>query len=154
MKIDAIMSYITSTFSSIDIVDQEGNYFFFYHPDPERPADHTLPFMTLVTNDAYDPASNLDRPDVFRLNIGIHHDSYQALFGPNPSFPKDAGVVDTGHDFTVLDQLMPHPVYAAMSWVCVLNPSDRTFETLKPLMAEAYELVVRRYTARATRHQA
>jgi hypothetical protein len=53
--------------------------------------------------------------------------------------------VDAGHDFTTLDQILPHPVYAPQSWVCVLNPSDETFQAVRPLLAEAYDLAVRRY---------
>jgi hypothetical protein len=59
--------------------------------------------------------------------------------------------VGTGHDFTALDQLLPHPVYAPMSWVCVLNPSVATFEAVRPLLAEAYQLAVSRYAKRETR---
>ena len=86
----------------------------------------------------YDRASHLDRPSVFRLNIGVSRDTYRSLFGPPPAPPGDAGGVATGHDFAALDQLMPHPVYAPQSWVCVLNPSAATFRGLQPLLAEAY----------------
>ncbi|MGH2370118.1 MAG: DUF6194 family protein, partial [Chloroflexota bacterium] len=65
--------------------------------------------------------------------------------------PSAAGVVDTGHDFTVLDQLLPHPVYAPMSRVCVLKPSDATFQAARPLLAEAYDLAVRRHARRVAR---
>ena len=61
------------------------------------------------------------------------------------------GIGDTDHDFTALDQLMPHPVYAPQSWVCVLNPSDATFQKIQPLLAEAYDLAVSRYTRRENR---
>jgi hypothetical protein len=47
--------------------------FFFYGPE------HKFPFATLVTNDAYDQASNLSRPSVFRLNIGISKQTYQSM---------------------------------------------------------------------------
>ncbi|MCC7020712.1 MAG: hypothetical protein IT332_13200 [Ardenticatenales bacterium] len=51
----------------------------------------------------------------------------------------------TGHDFTALDQLMPHPVYAPQGWPCVLCPSAATFEeTVRPLLAEGYERAVQR----------
>ena len=43
-------------------------------------------------------------------------------------------------------QIMPHPVYAPQSWVCVLNPSDATFQAVRQLLAEAYDLAVRRFT--------
>ncbi|HEX5502790.1 MAG TPA: DUF6194 family protein, partial [Thermomicrobiales bacterium] len=46
------------------------------------------------------------------------------------------------------DRLLPHPVYAPQSWVCVLNPSDETFQTVRPLLAEAYDQAVNRHTAR------
>jgi hypothetical protein len=69
---------------------------------------------------------------------------FRSFFGPQPPSPGASGVVDTCHDFTALDQLMPHPVYAPQSWVSVLNPSEATFQTVQPLLAEAYELAVRR----------
>ncbi len=50
-----------------------------------------------------------------------------------------------------LDQLLPRPVYARQRWVCVLNPSDATFEKVKPLLAEAYGLAVNRNAKRASR---
>lgn len=36
---------------------------------------------------------------------------------------------------------MPHPVYAPQFFVCILNPSEATFEEMvKPLLAEAYDV--------------
>ena len=47
---------------------------------------------------------------------------------------------------------MPHPVYGRMYWVCVLNPSDETFATkVQPLLAEAYDMAVVKYTRLAAR---
>jgi len=59
------------------------------------------------------------------------------LFGHPPS--EDATRA-AGYDFAALDRLMPHPVYASQSWACALNPSAETFETVKPLLAEAYSI--------------
>ena len=39
-------------------------------------------------------------------------------------------------------------MYAPQSWVCVLNPSTETFESLKPLLAEAYDIVFNRQSNR------
>ena len=50
------------------------------------------------------------------------------------------------YDFTALDVIMPHPDYAPQSFICVLSPGDETFERLRPLLAEAYEIAARRYT--------
>jgi hypothetical protein len=151
MDESAITQYITDTFDGLDVVAAPGVTFFFYDPGRTLPPDRRLPFATLVTSDEFDSASHLNRPSVFRLNLGVSSKTYRSLFGPQPSPPADAGVVETGHDFSALDQVLPHPVYAPMSWVCVLNPSDETFQAVRPLLAEAYDLAVRRHARRATR---
>ncbi|MNU75324.1 hypothetical protein D3C71_648510 [compost metagenome] len=104
---------------------------FFFHG-----ADNKFPFATIVTKDnEFDSASKLNRPGVFRLNVGVGKESFRALFGEQP--PVDI-------DYTALDRLMPHPVYAKMHWVSVINPSAATFETVKPLLAEARNLLIAR----------
>jgi Family of unknown function (DUF6194) len=137
-----ITQYITDTFNDIKITVHEGNSFYSYDPEQK------FPFATLMTNDVNDQASDLSRPGIFRLNIGVSRDTYQSLFGAQPAWGKDGGVVDTGHDFTVLDQFMPHPIYAPMSWICILNPSEANVETVKKYLAEAYELDVKKYAKR------
>jgi Family of unknown function (DUF6194) len=151
MEQGAIRRYIADTFAGVDVVTPTdgvgaGDTFFIYDPDRNLDDRHRFPFATIVTKDygEFDRASDLNRPGVFRLNIGVSRETYRAFFGPQPSVPGQAGVVETGHDFAALDQLLPHPVYATQSWVCVLNPSENTFETVRPLLAEAYEAAVRR----------
>lgn len=145
-----ISRYITETFEGVDIATDAGNSFFFYNPDISVPPDHRFPFVTLVTSDLYDQFSNLNRPSVFRLNIGIGKQTFRSLFGESArSSGRDSaeagGENANEYDFTALDQVMPHPVYGRMFWVCVLNPSKETFETnVRPLLAEAYDLAVRR----------
>src|SRR3954466_12027770 len=121
----SIAQYITTTFAGVEILVADGSSFFFYG------ADRKMPFVTIVTDDQHDSASHLNRPGVFRVNIGVRKETYESMFGAPPKFPAGGGVVDTGHDFTALDQIMPHPIYAAMAWVCVLNPSEATFESLR-----------------------
>ena len=48
---------------------------------------------------------------------------------------------------------MPHPVYGPNHFVCVLNPGDTTFETVKPLLREAYEIAVKRAQQRRGRRE-
>jgi hypothetical protein len=38
-----------------------------------------------------------------------------------------------------------------MFWICVLNPSAATFQTVQPLLAEAYDLAVKKYAKRVAR---
>ncbi|MGE5642274.1 MAG: DUF6194 family protein, partial [Byssovorax cruenta] len=80
------------------------------------------------------------RPGVFRLNIGISKQAFQSLFG-------SAKVDVSNYDFTALDVIMPHPDYAQHHFICVLSPSEATFERVQPLLAEAYDIAVRRYTS-------
>jgi len=113
-----------------------GDSFFFYNPDRLESA-RQFPFATIVTKDyaAFDTASNLNRPGVYRLNIGLARETYADLFSGH----------NRKYDFAAVDQLLPHPVYGPNHWVCVLNPSDATFERLKPLLAEAHGRAVQRY---------
>jgi hypothetical protein len=146
MNEDSTIQYITGTFDDVQTLTASGNTFIFYGPEQK------FPFATLMTNDDNDQFSNLNRPSIFRLNIGISKATYQSLFGPQPARPAADGEVEPEHDFTALDQLMPHPVYGRMYWVCILNPSEATFQTVvQPLLAEAYKLDVARHTKKATR---
>lgn len=158
----AITKHITETFPGVLVVvgSREagspelawGDTFFIYDPDRSLPPAGQFPFATMVTKDYgdFDRASQLDRPDVFRLNVGVGKETYRALFGPQPAHPSMNEVVATGHDFAALDQLLPHPVYASQSWVCVLNPGATTFEAVRPLLADAYQQAARRYAKRET----
>jgi len=67
-----ISQYITSTFPNAEAVVADGNSFFFHG------SERMMPFATLVTNDLYDQVSNLNRPGVFRLNLGISKETFIA----------------------------------------------------------------------------
>src|SRR5690242_16894626 len=149
--------YITDTFEGVDVVVAMDASFFFYNPDSSLPPDHRFPFVTIVTNDLHDQFSNLDRPSVFRLNIGVGEQTFRSLFGdpkllPDMHSATESGTSSSDYDFTALDQVMPHPVYGRMLWVCVLNPSDETFETkVRPLLVEAYDMAVSKYKRKTAR---
>ena len=55
-------------------------------------------------------------------------------------------------DFTEIEKIIPHPVCAQMSWVCVLNPTAQTFEALKPLIDEAYAFAKEKYAKKKQEH--
>lgn len=147
MEEPTIARYICESFPGIVPVAAWGETSFFYNPGQALPRG--VYFATLKAKDGdNDRASNLNRPSVFRLNVGISKPTYRSLFGPPPSRPAAGGIVDTGHDFTSLDTLLPHPVYGWMAWVAVLNPSPATFELVKPLLAEAHGLAVGKFSKR------
>ncbi len=123
-----IVQYILDTFPGVESAENLGYRFFFYG------ADRMLPFTTIATADSdYERVSNLLRPGVFRLNIGVSRETFRSLFG--------ADHVDVSqYNYTTLDRILPHPDYSAQNWICVLNPTEATFERVRTFMAEAYEL--------------
>ena len=132
MDESAVVKHITESFGEVHAHNQEGNWFFFYGPD------RMFPFATLMTDDVNDQASDLNRPGVFRLNIGVDRKTFKSLFGDEKK----------EWDFTALDRLMPHPVYGRNLWVCALNPADETWAALQPLLQEAYATAVKKQARR------
>jgi hypothetical protein len=144
MDATSLADYIRA-FHGVETTDALGYTFFFVG------ADRMLPFATIAHGDnEFDRVSDLDRAGVYRLNLGVSRETYRSLFGPEPPRLGPSGIVETGHDFTVLDRILPHPHYAPQSWICVLSPSDETFRVVQPLLAEAYHRAV----ARAARSRA
>jgi len=128
-----LIQYITGSFPGVETTDNFGYKFFFVGPDRMRP------FASLANADYdYDRFSDLDRPGVYRLNMGVRRDSFERLFGASR-------VNVSEYDYTVLDRIMPHPEYAAQFFVCVLNPGEATLEAVKGLLAEAHEIAAQRH---------
>ena len=149
MDQDAIRSFIASEFPNV--ADQVaspddgspevawGDTFFMHHDD-----EHHFPFATIVTKDYgdFDNLSNLDRPNVWRLNIGVSKETFDRLFPAGQNY-----------DFAASDVLMPHPVYGPNHFVCILNPSDASFQEIRPLLDEAYRIASGRVERRSARRQ-
>ncbi|MCK6630013.1 MAG: DUF6194 family protein [Anaerolineae bacterium] len=134
MNESSVVDYIIKTFPGVETTTAYGYTFFFYR------SERNLPFATLISSDQdHDRISNLDRPGVYRLNIGISKQTFQSLFGTTK-------VNVSSYDFTALDVIMPHPDYAPQHFICVLSPGEATLETVRLLLAEAYDIAVRRYT--------
>src|ERR1700730_17058362 len=118
MDRESITRYITDTFERVDVVVAAGDTFFFCDRlDPSR----RVPFATIVTRDQeHDRASDLDRPSIFRLDIGISKQTFRSFFGTATPSADGGGGSGGRYDFAALDRLLPHPVYGRMNWVCVL----------------------------------
>jgi hypothetical protein len=119
-----------------------GDSFFFYDPGGATPENQRMPFATIVTGNypGFDEASDLDREGVFRLNLWVSRETFAGLFaGQEPADPA------------ALDRVIPHPIYAAQSWVSILNPGERTDDQARALLREAHERAVQRFEARARR---
>jgi hypothetical protein len=153
MEAAEIRRYICETFGGVNAVDGSGDTFFMYDPDGDLPPERQFPFVTIVTGDRYDTVSKLDRPGAYRLNIGLTKATYTASFGAAPTRRDTDGVLDTEFDYAAVDTLMPHPVYASQYWVCVVDPGEATWESVRALLIEAHGFAARKYANQHARRE-
>ena len=128
---EAITRTILERWPDTDVVTAMGATFFSLDPDKHWPN-----FATIVTTDEHDEGapSNLSRPGVFRLNIGVGRATFERLVN-SPGEP----------DYAASDRVFPHPVYARQLWISILNPSDETFrDVVMPLLVEAHDRLASR----------
>lgn len=147
MKPDEILKYCLDYLEGSILVESWGEKGIFYNPG--HALKRGVYILTVKEKDGdHDKSSNLDRPGIYRVNLGVRKGTFIKLFGAVPKRPGAGGIVEMDHDFSVTDQILPHPVYAWMSWMCVLNPSEDTFEALKPYIQEAYEYAKEKFAKR------
>ncbi len=147
MTADKIITYCLERLEGIAIVNSWGERGVFYNP--ENRLKRGVYILTLKEKDGEnDSASQLNRKGIYRVNIGVRKSTFEKTFGAVPARPPKGGTADMGYDYTVTDRILPHPVYGWMSWICCLNPSEETFERLKPLIAEAYEYAKEKFLKR------
>ncbi|MFF1304841.1 DUF6194 family protein [Streptomyces sp. NPDC058307] len=104
-----------------------GDAFFYYAPDGRTPRN-TQPYGTIVTKDyPDDTASDLDPPGRWRVNVQVGRTALPELLGAER------------HDPAAADVVLPHPVYGALGWICVVNPGERTTGTVVGLLRAAHE---------------
>lgn len=103
-----------------------GDLFFYEAPDGVVPPGQ--PFATVVTKDyPGEPASGLDRPGSFRVNVGASAEELARWAGPPGGLPP-----------TATDVVMPHPTYAAQGWLCVVDPAGGSWDALRALLSSAH----------------
>src|SRR4051794_33244395 len=98
MDQEAIIQHVADTFTGVDIARPTdgpgaGDTFFIYDPRHDLEPKQQMPFATIVTRDygEFDNTSHLDRPGVFRLNVGVSRETFHRLFGEVSSAdPPDA----------------------------------------------------------------
>ena len=147
MRKEEIVDDVLNRFDHLSVKKTWGETSIFFNPNDA--ATHGSYFLTIKEADGeHDKASGLNREGIYRVSFGISRDSYESLFGPKPLRPSKGGVVKTGHDFTQSNLLMPHPIYAWMNWVQLLNPSEETWNSIQDLVQESYELSKARHANR------
>jgi hypothetical protein len=124
---------VVAAYPATRLVEANGDVFAIYDPDGDYEQRPRQGWATIVNSDVNDTASDLGRPGVFRLNIGLPKARFAALFAGGGA-----------HDTTALDVVMPHPVYAGYHWICVLNP-DTTWPEVHGFLDEAHAFAARKH---------
>ncbi|MBO1738614.1 hypothetical protein JNB50_07810 [Leifsonia sp. TF02-11] len=120
-----------------------GDHFFYYAPDGRVPTNRQ-PYATIVTTDYPDDVqSRLGAPDRWRLNIHVGSRVAAELVGH--ALGGSGGAVP---DFGVEDVFLPHPLYGAYGWVCIVNPGDATLDRALQALADAHAADRRRVERR------
>ncbi|MDF1677677.1 MAG: DUF6194 family protein [Legionellaceae bacterium] len=161
MNLTTLIYQLNSQYEGLNTIDTWGEMSLFYNPQGflKRGAY----FLTFKQKDGeHDAASMLNREAVqFRMNFKVNRSTFLCIFDEPklPARPSKGGVTvlasDKQYDPTIIDTLFPHPVYAWMSWVSIINPSAASIDAFNDagLLDEAYQDAVQRYQKASTRKQ-
>lgn len=147
MDMNQIIDAVRGLDGSLVITPEAGSDFpelswgdaYFYHAPDGRMPERTQPYGTIITKDyPDDTASALDAPGRFRVNIHVGRDRADSL-------------VTASLDPAEEDALHRHPLYGTSGWVCVVNPAQRTAETVLALLRQAHEDARARTERRSSR---
>jgi hypothetical protein len=145
---EAIVRRLLGLEPDLRLAPYYGERAIFYNPGDVAPLG--VIFAAVKDRDGpNDHRAKLSRVGVYRLAFGLTPATFAHRFGDVPPRPPKGGVVALpGYDLTRLDELMPHPVYAWMSWVQILAPTTARFESLAPLLGESLQLAKARWQRR------
>ncbi len=147
MTVDEIITIITNNYSGVVCKNTYGETSFFYNPDGLL--KNGVYFCTIKESDGpNDKASRLERENIFRLSTGITKEMYLKNFNEIPKRPLKGETVNLDYQFDKLNVIMPHPVYAWMSWVCILTPDKLQFDKFREYLDISYEKAVKSYTSK------
>jgi hypothetical protein len=134
-------NWILANYQGIIVKDAYRERSFFYNPDGSLPIG--IYFVTIKESDGpNDKASQLNRAGCYRLSVGVGKSIYRDLFGDIPARPAKGGIINYDFDFSTLNMLMPHPIYAWLGWVAINNPSQDNRETVEYLLDISYQNVL------------
>lgn len=130
MKKSEVIEFV----SMMENVQQEENYGYTFFSIED---DNLFPFVTIADSDnEYDSVSNLNREDVFRINIGVSRETFTSLIGDYNS---------DNIDYSALNVFLPHPDYAKQNFICILSPSQENVEKTKTFIREAHANATKRF---------
>lgn len=119
-----------------------GDAFFYFAPDGQLP-QHVQPYGTIVVkNYPDDTACDLDAPGRWRVNIHVDRATFREFTDEEPRS------LTRPRDYTAADTVLPHPVYGALGWLAVVNPGEKTTDTVVRLLRGAHDAARARFARR------
>lgn len=77
----ALLAAVERELAGLVITTGSGDTFVFYDPDRVTVPEQRFPFLTLVTGDRYDAASQLGRDErTYRVNLDVDRQTYEELW--------------------------------------------------------------------------
>jgi hypothetical protein len=142
---EEIIHFVMEKYPGLVVNKNWGETGLFYNPEGKLKKGIYL--LTFKEKDGkHDSSSRLDREEkYYRLNLGVSKKTFIEFFGFIPSRPVAGKIVDMKYDFSSINTIMPHPIYSWMGWVCVINPTRKTFDSMQALIDEAYQLCLKKY---------
>lgn len=147
MKLAILIQNLTKLYTGLVEVNAWGETSLFYNPSGLLKRG-TYCFTFKEKDGDNDFSSALNRNEVeYRMNFKINKSTFLFQFNePSlPSRPSKGNIItlQSGriYDPTVLNTLIPHPVYGWMGWVSIINPSEQSIEDFikAGLFEESYE---------------
>lgn len=135
LKVEQVIQRVLGQYRGLVQNTNWGERGLFYNPGNVLPKGKYM--LTFKEKDGKnDSSSNLNRNDIYRLNLKISKDTFIKKFDSVPSRPPAGGTIGLQdafkkYDFTELDKVMPHPVYGWMTWICVLSPTEKTIAAME-----------------------
>ncbi len=143
MQIQALIQRVILKYPLLSENTNWGERGLFYNPNEQfNKGAYVLTFKE--KDGKNDSASRLNGENRYRLNLKISKLTFIHLFKTIPKRPAAGGVIEGWYDFTAVDEVMPHPVYGWMTWVCIINPTLKTIESMEGngLFDKAYKAAV------------
>lgn len=144
MIINEILNYITNKYDGVVIKNSYKELAIFYNPN--NLLKNGVYVCTIKEQDGNnDKASKLFRNGVFRFSCGLTKDDYINLFKILPKRPKKGEIVDLPYDFSILHEIIPHPIYAYMGWICINCTQETNLELFYKYIDLSYQKAVNNY---------